>query len=51
MGENLPDLVAWDDANVRSERFNDIQDNRARQPNGPWRRAAVVDGEAKAFIL
>jgi hypothetical protein len=33
MGENLPQLLAWDDVNVRSESFGDIQDNGARQPN------------------
>jgi hypothetical protein len=33
MGENLPDLVASDDVNARSESFGDLQDNRARQPN------------------
>jgi hypothetical protein len=51
MGENLPHLVASEDVKSRSKNLGDIQDNRARQPNRPWRCAAIVDSKAQAFVL
>jgi hypothetical protein len=51
MGENLPHLIASEDVKSRSEKLGDIQDNRERQPNRPWRRAAIVDSKAQAFVL